>query len=336
MGMSDHLKVPGFAAELAPTQSRGQYGNVSYAWALNQASSSATARFEAAPSAPKRLRQDPHETVTHSFPSIEVVRRVDQSRAGSDLTKFEAKLKTVGRKLGLRALDLSEMQVILIKNETFNAAMTQRYDYAARQPIYQPGTRTKAAKETVQHTRDYLADVTRDHHSSLRELTCGESRDVTTRIAARMEDPEYFRWLQETQDDVERPDDYDDTLLAAYDMADLPGNPDGVLHKAYSLWQPYTAEIDDFSTNGPQAFGVVLNDDLGVLNTEAGMIGAGLAEKSRSDFNRAHFHVGKSIRWKLTLLESDNHFISDYDELHLPSCPVDWPLTAPIVVSEVR
>lgn len=315
-GTAGHYKV-GFSGEM-PDAQPSTYGPTSYASALNKAAEAKQKGIVQPEKAPDRRRnRQPITNLKLPFPELQVVRQVDRSKATAEHRNFEADLRDAAAKLGLRALPLSEMKLVLITPKAFDDAMQTRYDYAARQSVDKPGLRNKAVRETAGHLQDYIADTTREHNQSLLEMTSGESLQV----AARMADPDNVKWLQPL-DGIDLSGE-DATLLNSQDLLD----------KAYSLWQPTTAEVVDFAATGPSGYGVCFDDSLGVYRGEATAIGNGIARAV--DFNPSHFRVRPNAEWRMTLVESGERMLSDVGELQLPDCPIDWPLGAPIALHEL-
>jgi len=337
MGMVEHLSNPGFAREMPKNQSRGSYGQVSYAAYLNGEQPSVKSTEQAAQSIekPTQKRGEPRsleDATTFTFPSIKVIRKLDRSRLGSEHRNFFADLGDMAHDLGLRALPLSDIQLVLISPATFNDAMTERYGYHARRPLDKPGLRNKAARETVRNTRNYVAAASLAHHKTVAQLTGNERHNPIDLVTK----PKYFKWLEDVSDNL------GDKKQTTQAQLKFLMNPDQLLNKAYSLWQPMTADFDEFTTVGPRSLGIALGDDSGVFRTEATMIGMGISRKDAKrdpkndvcDFNPGHFRIAKNMQWELTLLESPRP-IADLPRLEMPESPMDWPLTAPMVYSQV-
>jgi hypothetical protein len=281
----------------------------------------------------RRNRHEPYsEPLNFSFPPLEFIRKFDRSKLTSEWRKYHAGLAKTASKLGLKAIELCDLKVVLISDSTFNAAMTERYASQARQPLEKPRLRQKASTATAEHARDVMAAASKQHHQSLRGLIKGESRDTRRRMA----DPAQIKWLTElpvlTLNVAQKVD-----LALTYDTSKFPEliDSDRLLAKAYGLWQPHTAYASDVTAVGPQAYGIALDDSLGILRTETLMMGKGLSADTASDFNPCHFVIPKTQQWKMALVQSGARRISSFAErgqdIVLPSPPENLPLTQPMI-----
>ena len=120
---------------------------VSYAHALNSAARSMgvlaqdlmTADTATEERKLDRRRRTKANSENYRFPSFQLVRKFDKSDAG--WRRFEAEMASRASTVGLQALRLSELQVVLIGPDQFQAAMQKRFNYAAG--LARPGLRVK-------------------------------------------------------------------------------------------------------------------------------------------------------------------------------------------------
>ena len=294
---------------------------ISYAHALNSAARSMGVLAQdlmAADTAAVQKKSDNRRrsrptNENYRFPSFQLVRKFDKTDA--NWRRFETDMDDRASAVGMQALRLTDVQVVLIGPDQFQAAMQKRFNYAAG--LARPGLRVKESHRVHDIGKRIIDGEKNSHLKALIELTQGESLDIKERI----NNPDDIRWLDFTLDEIE-------DASASLDVS----AGEAILKKADSLWQPCTLRIDSFAATGPRSYGVVLGDPLGVLRTETEAFSQGICAKDGLDFDRSFFKFPKSQTWSVELAratQTDLRYLDDFQE---PKIPYDIPLSPPKLI----